>query len=211
MLILHTLPLARLPEFVFGLLLGKLFLRVGDDYRRWMKPGLTGAAAILASVFLFGERLPYPLLHNGLLAPVHGMLIVGLASGGGAVARFLASRPMQTLGDASLPLYLLHKPMLLYVQLWVGGPEAGSPRFMMIVVAAYLIGTVLLSILTGRWFVEPLAQRIRRRYAAPLAAPMVPSPRLPVGVWPRARDWNAEEDGHGSPTPSSGRMLQTNR
>jgi peptidoglycan/LPS O-acetylase OafA/YrhL len=163
MQIIHTFPLLRLPEFVFGMMLGKLFVRSGGARGPWTAWGTAAAAAVLAGVMIFGERLPYPLLHNGVLAPVHGMIVVGLASGAGAVGRFLGSRPMRALGDASLPLYMLHMPLLTYVQMVAGGAGSGSAYRTAIVLVLYLGTLLALSLAAWRWVIEPAAGWIRRR------------------------------------------------
>jgi peptidoglycan/LPS O-acetylase OafA/YrhL len=73
---------------------------------------LISAGALLA-VTTQAEGLPYPVLHNGLLAPVFAVLITSLAAGRGPVAAILATRPLVALGDASYSLYLLHIPLVI--------------------------------------------------------------------------------------------------
>jgi peptidoglycan/LPS O-acetylase OafA/YrhL len=128
---------------------------------------------------MFGGRLPYPLLHNGALAPLHGILIVGLASGAGPVGRLLAYGGMRALGDASLPLYLLHIPLLTYVAGWVEGHGAGSMSMMAFVLAGYMAGLIALSLAASRWIVEPGALYIRRRLTPPKGSAPVPAVPAP--------------------------------
>lgn len=87
-------PLARLPEFLFGVLLGWCFVR------ERAASGVRGSGAVLAALGTAllvaagaaGSRVPYPLMHNALLAPASGLLVYGLARGGGALG-WLLSRP----------------------------------------------------------------------------------------------------------------------
>nr|WP_255217570.1 acyltransferase [Myxococcus sp. AM010] len=76
-------PLARLPEFLFGVLLGWCFVR------ERAAGGVKGSGAVLAALGAAllvaagaaGARVPYPLMHNALLAPASGLLVYGLARG----------------------------------------------------------------------------------------------------------------------------------
>src|SRR5580698_9215896 len=65
--------------------------------------------AVLAS----SPSIPYPLLHNALLAPVFAVLIVTLAAGRGPLAALLGTPLFVMLGEASYSLYLIHVPLLI--------------------------------------------------------------------------------------------------
>ena len=86
MRLLRFNPLLHLPEFLIGMCLGKLFL---------MRPatggGFVAPAALLTlcAVLVCSPLFPFPMLHNGLLAPIVCILIYALASGGGALGRLL--------------------------------------------------------------------------------------------------------------------------
>lgn len=162
----HHHPLSRFPEFVFGVVLARLFVtRPSGTVPR----GTTGAAvALLAAALLLLPDDAYPLAHNGLLAPLHGLLIVGLAAGGGALARVLASRPLRAMGRASYAVFLLHVP--LYA--WVMFPLAPTLTRMPLPVrlagyAGYLALTVAVSWAAQRWVADPIARALDgRRHAA---------------------------------------------
>ena len=51
--------------------------------------------------------IPYPILHDGLLMPLFGCIILGLA-GVNPLSRALGVRPLVFVGEASYCLYLLH-------------------------------------------------------------------------------------------------------
>lgn len=106
-------PLSRLPEFVFGVLLGWAFVRERDagTARGGGAVLATVGAALLVGAGAAGPRIPYPLMHNALLAPASGLLVYGLARGGGPLG-WLLSRPLMVhLGGASYALYLLQYPV----------------------------------------------------------------------------------------------------
>ena len=105
-------PLLRLPEFCCGILLAKLYFAMpvshplqGRGY--WLYLPCT---LITLAVLINGTHIPYPLIHNGLLVPLYGGILLGLALGGGILARFLSTSPLLLLGNASYSLYILHAP-----------------------------------------------------------------------------------------------------
>jgi peptidoglycan/LPS O-acetylase OafA/YrhL len=103
-------PLARLPEFIIGMLFGRMFLERRSNSRK-LGPALTLISVALLLVLLAPDaQFPYPLLHNGLLIPVVGLLIYGTALGGWP-ARLLSVSPLVRLGQGSFSLFVLHYPL----------------------------------------------------------------------------------------------------
>jgi len=75
---------------------------------------------VLLIFYTFVEKLPYVMLHGGLLTPLFAMLIFGL-TGTHWISRTLAVRPIELLGEASFCLYLLHFNtwiLLHYFHVW---------------------------------------------------------------------------------------------
>ena len=105
-------PLARLPEFLLGVLLGWCFVRErsAGPARGSGAVFATVGLALLVAAGMAGEAVAYPLMHNALLAPASGLLVYGLARGGGWLGRWLAHPLMVRLGAASYALYLLQYP-----------------------------------------------------------------------------------------------------
>ncbi len=99
-------PPPHLPSFLFGLTLADLDGRL----RRagWLRLGLgfAGVAGLYTALSL-GDRIPYVLMHDGLLMPLFGCAILGLA-GENPLARFFGFAPFVALGQASYCLYILH-------------------------------------------------------------------------------------------------------
>lgn len=98
-------PLPHLASFIFGVLLAgvdELMPRPG-----WIRLvlGIFGFAAIFS--ILGTGRMPYPLLHDGLLMPFFGCIILGLA-GENWLSSLIGMRPLVFVGEASYCLYLLH-------------------------------------------------------------------------------------------------------
>ena len=97
----RRIPLLMLPEFLFGISLGWLYLRFRPSRR--MASGLlwVGGVATAAAIF-FGNRLPFLLVHNGLLIPLFGMLLLGLCEPS-RLSRLLSWTPLVLLGRRALP------------------------------------------------------------------------------------------------------------
>ncbi len=70
-------------------------------------PGL----AVGLSALMSASRIPYPMMHNGLLTPVFACVILGFALGGGKLAELLSFRFLVLLGQASYGLYILQWPV----------------------------------------------------------------------------------------------------
>ncbi len=154
--VLKFSPLARLPEFLFGVLLGWGFVR------ERVAGTVKGSGAVLAAVGavllvaagMAGARIPYVLMHNALLAPAAGLLVYGLARGGGALG-WLLSRPLWVqLGGASYALYLLQFPVSEAVK----ALGVSSPVGMLVAVVG--VG-VPASVLVHRAVETPLRSRVR--------------------------------------------------
>jgi peptidoglycan/LPS O-acetylase OafA/YrhL len=169
-------PALRFPEFVLGIVFARFYL----DHP--LRPGRAGAfgavgsvvlAAILVAILAHSQALPYPVLHNGLLAPLFALLIVSLALGRGPIAAFLSTRPLIALGNASYSLYLLHIPLVIYWSKVTGHlPEPVRSRG--VINAAFLLFAVVGSLLCHRYIEVPMRARVLRRGVA----------RLPSGANP---------------------------
>jgi peptidoglycan/LPS O-acetylase OafA/YrhL len=96
-----------------GVVLALLYRSVPAKSRLWNSgarfylPGIGIILLVLAN----GDRIPYPVTHNGLLAPAYATIIFGLALGGGILVRFLSMPAMVFLGNASYAMYILHEPI----------------------------------------------------------------------------------------------------
>jgi peptidoglycan/LPS O-acetylase OafA/YrhL len=102
-------PLARLPDFIVGVVAGRLFV----EGRR--VPTALGALGLAVPLVVVATGLvPGLVEHNGLYAPLFALAIASLAGGAGPLARALSSSPLRLLGEASYALYLVHVPMFLW-------------------------------------------------------------------------------------------------
>lgn len=99
-------PLPHMMSFVFGVVLAGLDELIPRAARLRFLLGVGGFAAIFFLLWL-GSDIPYALIHDGMLMPLFGCVILGL-SGDNLLARALGVRPLVFIGEASYCLYLLH-------------------------------------------------------------------------------------------------------
>jgi peptidoglycan/LPS O-acetylase OafA/YrhL len=99
-------PLPHLPTFTFGIVLSRLNdrLQLSNRSRFWL--ALVGISAISA-VMMQGSRVPFLLMHNGLISPLFAISILGLV-GHHPITYFLRLRLFVIVGEASYCLYILH-------------------------------------------------------------------------------------------------------
>lgn len=175
--VLHHHPLSRLPEFVFGVVLARLFVSV--PRARVPRGTEIAAVGLLCAALVLLPRAVFPLAHNGLLAPLHGLVIVGLAAGGGVVSRVLSLRPLREMGHASFALFLVHVPLYAWTMMPLAPTVTRLPLpVRMGVYAAYLALAMLVAWVVQRWVADPIGDRLRRRRA--VAYPVVEPPGVPL-------------------------------
>jgi peptidoglycan/LPS O-acetylase OafA/YrhL len=159
---LHSFPLVRFWEFLSGVALARVLLHSRPEARvaRWMTGASPGVALglLVACLAFASSYLPYNALHNGMLLPLHWLVIASLLHPRGLAGRALTARRLVALGDASMPVYLIHLPLL--VMLKAGGQYVGlAPSTIVTILAAAAIIAVA-HVLHHR-FARPLADRLR--------------------------------------------------
>jgi peptidoglycan/LPS O-acetylase OafA/YrhL len=164
-------PPARLPEFVFGVALGTLYRP------SWRVPRALGPVAVAAiAVALASARVPYPVLHNALLLPAFGALVVAVAAARGTVRSVLSSPPLVQLGRSGYAIYILQMPLMYLVLL---ATHAGAVdwhgaglfvRFTVVVVVTALV--------VQRFVERPLQPRLEAWLRRPGRSPSTRTPRM---------------------------------
>ncbi len=99
-------PPPHLPSFLFGMLLAEVDARLPRAGSGRLLLGIFGVAATYA-VLYNGDRIPYVIMHDGLLMPLFGCAILGLA-GENWIARFFGFGAFVAIGQTSYCLYILH-------------------------------------------------------------------------------------------------------
>jgi peptidoglycan/LPS O-acetylase OafA/YrhL len=160
-------PLVHLSDFLMGIAAacayGMLERRAHPPRGWWLYlPGFAGAAFAIA----YPEVLPGFVDLNSALRPFNAVLLIGLAFGGGPVARFLATRPVVYLGKSSYAMYILHVPVLWWCL-------RRSPEFPPLL---YIAIVIAVSAVVYGVFEEPANRRLRRFLRDPARLPVPASP-----------------------------------
>jgi len=156
-------PAVRLPEFCMGILICKcwLFLKETNHflYNRgsWL---YLPSVAVIVGVLLWAGDLPYLPVHNSLLLPFFGCLILGLALQGGTLAAFLSHPWLMFLGQASYAIYILHQPILRFMSTAAGGifTPRGLPGM-----SAYLLVVLITASGAFKLVEEPMNKLLKTR------------------------------------------------
>lgn len=149
-------PLIHLSDFLMGVAAARIFECTQGRTLRYV-----GASALAASAALIAwpELLPPGVDLNSALRPLNAALLIGLAFGGGMLARALSARAIVYLGKASYAMYILHVPMLWWFLRWHGT----SP-------ALYLALVIGVSAVVYGVFEEPANRWLRGRVHRALQA-----------------------------------------
>jgi len=156
--VLKYTPLPHLASFVFGVMLANLDEMIGRTSRLRLILGVFGFVATFA-VLSLGPLVPYAIVHDGLLMPLFGCIILGLA-GNNPLAFAMGWRPLVFVGEASYCLYLLHFNLWNLIHDSHVLEWTGLIRFDPWISYVLLIGLALLAL----YAVEKPAQRQLRKW-----------------------------------------------
>ena len=178
-------PLVRLPEFVIGIVVGKLFLlRSPQSSSRgglMTTLSLVSVAAIVSILAVTPSAAPGAttlpsgadlLVHNGLLAPLFAVLIYSLAVGVGPLSWLLSLPTLVLFGEASYALYILHTPVIQYLRATLVITRTPISPALAALLATLV--SIVLSTIVYRRFEVPARNWIRR-----LASPRLKPVELP--------------------------------
>ncbi len=153
-------PLLRLPDFLIGVAVGKIFLLRQSTLSWSIPPWIPLLAGVVALVVV--DRLPTSLGQTTPLAVVWAVLLYSLASAPcSASARFLGRRSMVLLGEASYAMYLLHLPIWFLAAHYLPVPSPEETLLCWIYIIAYFFVVVGVSIVAHRILEEPARRLIR--------------------------------------------------
>jgi peptidoglycan/LPS O-acetylase OafA/YrhL len=151
-------PLPHIASFVFGVLLANVDELVERASRWRLVLGLAGFGGLFLLLEL-GSRMPYAMMHDGLMMPLFGCIVLGLA-GENLLAKLFGLPPLVFVGQASYCLYLLHFNFWNLIHDSHVLDWAGLSRFDPWISYALLIGMALLAL----HLVEKPAQRKLRQW-----------------------------------------------
>jgi peptidoglycan/LPS O-acetylase OafA/YrhL len=148
-------PLFHLHVFLCGALLGAIRTKTRLIPR--LAPAfLCAAVACLVLTVHYYHSIPMPLLHDGLLVPAFGCLILAFDSGNKRLDGLLSVRWLVVLGEASYGLYLIHIPLWdIFYHLRIDQSRVAYP--------VYLVCAVALSVLSFFYVETPLRRLLTQR------------------------------------------------
>lgn len=177
--ILYCNPVFRLPEFLMGVALGKLFLlrtRHGgtSGVKLWSpRPGVTAGLALAGVFVVLGiAAIRIQVLECAVLDGFFALLIYSLAFGQGRIAAFFSLPTLILLGEASYAVYILHNPIWHYMSYPLKHVHLGSgllidsPVFFLL----YLGVTIAISIVCLNVVEQPARRALRRVLTRPARA-----------------------------------------
>jgi peptidoglycan/LPS O-acetylase OafA/YrhL len=110
-------PLAYVCTFLAGMALARI--QAGLSLTPRQRTMVAAASLMLIAAFFatLVPRVPYVLMHGGLLLPLFAALVIGL-SGQNAIASVFSWRPLVVLGQTTFCLYLLHFNAINLIRLY---------------------------------------------------------------------------------------------
>lgn len=111
---LYVNPLARLADFVAGMLLYLLWRRYG-----WRLDGLWWEllpVALLTAAIVAAPGLPVPFRYAALYLPVLALLTAVFVAGEGPLRRAMSADRTRTLGRLAFAFYIVHFPVIRWVE-----------------------------------------------------------------------------------------------
>jgi peptidoglycan/LPS O-acetylase OafA/YrhL len=166
-------PVKHLADFVMGIAAAGIYGSIADRYERrgyvLYLPAIAAALAILA----FPQALPSHLSVGTAVRPFNALIVMGLALGGGFVAKSVSGDRIVMLGKATYGMYILHIPILWWFKRgWLY--NSGALPFPLCG-AIYVAVVVAVSVLACRFVEEPANEAIRERVSAWLGKPRQPA------------------------------------
>jgi peptidoglycan/LPS O-acetylase OafA/YrhL len=122
-------PYLRIGEFGLGCLTAQLYLQLREHPvtareqaigRHLLPIGLIGVPLVIFLTYIYQAPLLFHMRNNYALAPTIALILFGAARYETTISRFLRSRPLVALGEASYSIYLLHFLILLVISSYIG-------------------------------------------------------------------------------------------
>ena len=154
-------PIIHTGDFLMGIAAARIYSLIRSSEKAWLHRGYwlyLPALAIGMIVVTFPAILMDSIDLGTALLPLNGMLVLGLALGGGRLARMLSTVAVQYLGQISYSIYILHVPLLW----WFGnrGPVVLA-QLQWCVAMIYILAIVIISAACFEWIEKPANRMIR--------------------------------------------------
>ncbi|KLU24643.1 hypothetical protein EOS_19135 [Caballeronia mineralivorans PML1(12)] len=148
-------PVLRIGEFIAGICMARLYLSQGLARKfRFDVAAFAALAAAIAVIVLANH-----LLAKALLFPAFILLLYFLARAAGPLSRWLGSKPMVLLGEASFAFYILHVPLFRYAKMLFPSVATSPVPFL-----GFLLALTAVSIFSFLSIEKPLCAYLRKAY-----------------------------------------------
>lgn len=148
-------PVLRIGEFIAGICMARLYLSQG--LARTFRFDVAAFAALAAAIAVI--VLANHLLAKALLFPAFILLLYFLARAKGPLSRWLGSKPMVLLGEASFAFYILHVPLFRYAKMLFPSVATSPVPFL-----GFLLALTAVSIFSFLSIEKPLCAYLRKAY-----------------------------------------------
>jgi peptidoglycan/LPS O-acetylase OafA/YrhL len=114
---IYIFPVSRLLDFVFGILLFRLYIHF-DSKNIKINPDLAQYTSISLLVICIAlkDMVPQAYRYDLFYIIPMSMVIFSFAYSGGKISNFLSSKILVLLGEASFSLYLIHQLVIRYIK-----------------------------------------------------------------------------------------------
>lgn len=159
--LLYVFPVARLPEFIVGILLGLIFIKQEQaqaGHALLKKHGTIFEIAVILALLIaigFSPYIPQSLRYAVWLIPFWAMIVFIFSHQYGHLSRILSNKRLVYLGEISFSFYMIHQLVIRYINnLIVSKPIA---------TVVSLLLAIMLSAAVYRYYEEPLRIKIKAR------------------------------------------------
>lgn len=168
--VLRWYSVVRLPEFLVGVCVCRLYMLQGREERIGWIPVMRGVALVgLLAVLAVMILDPFPLMftNQAVLTLPFAAILWFLAYDQGALSRWMSNSTLVLLGEASYSLYLIH-PIVKQVVL-IGGRHLFhlEPQSFFLT-GCTIIFSILSSIAIFKWIERPARRAIVNRFTPPV-------------------------------------------
>ncbi len=170
-------PLLNLPEFCVGILLGRAYSNMSKSKSQYLDKGhWIYLPALLMELVVIAYFQSPALLLEVLLLPLHALVILGFALGGGILTRALSLPVMVFLGNASYAMYIIHIPVSLWMKSLSNQIYGSDPKGLM-AFSLYIAVVIALSAIIFKWIEEPANRYLKKVLNSRVDALFGPQPR----------------------------------
>lgn len=151
---LHIFPVARLFEFILGIVLGLVFVKTNSNWSS-KKGSIAEILAILIFIVALQLSVSFSVgaVRGGFFIPVWCVLVYVFAHQKGMISRVLSNKVLIYLGEISFAFYMIHQLVLRYYEYFT------LPKSSMAIIS--FIITLILSMVAYKFYEEPMRKRIR--------------------------------------------------